>query len=101
MAFDGSTIAAATGQKSTPEGGAILWEPTSFQLAGASPYNLDIRAGKLVFGNFDEGFAALSSAWNSVDIEAGSALDLAGVPSSFINFAGGGALIGSSTSSAR
>jgi hypothetical protein len=110
------TIAAATGQTLTLEGsvqlrgpatltfgatgedGTILWEPTSFQLAGASPYNLDIRAGELVFGNFDEGFAALSSAWNSVDIEAGATLDLAGVPSSFSNLAGGGTLTGSSTS---
>jgi hypothetical protein len=111
------TIAAATGQTLTLKGGeqlrgpatltfgasgedgTILWEPTSFQLAGASPYNLDIRAGELVFGNFDEGFAALSSAWNSVDIEAGATLDLAGVPSSFSNLAGGGTLTGSSTSS--
>jgi hypothetical protein len=111
------TIAAATGQTLTLKGGeqlrgpatltfgasgedgTILWEPASFQLAGASPYNLDIRAGELVFGNFDEGFAALSSAWNSVDIEAGATLDLAGVPSSFSNLAGGGTLTGSSTSS--
>jgi len=118
MAFNGTTtIAAATGRTLTLEGGAqldgpatltfgasgedgtILWKPSSFQLAGASPYNLDIRAGELVFGNFDEGFAALSSAWNSVDIEAGATLDLAGVPSSFSNLAGGGTLRGSSTSS--
>jgi fibronectin-binding autotransporter adhesin len=118
MAFNGTTtIAAATGRTLTLEGGAqldgpatltfgapgedgtILWQPTSFLLAGASPYNLDIRAGGLAFGNFDEGFAALSSAWNSVDIEAGATLDLAGIPSSFSNLAGGGTLTGSSTSS--
>ena len=111
-----TTIAAATGRTLTLEGGAqidgpatltfgasgeagtILWKPTSFQLAGASPYNLDIRAGELVFGNFDEGLTALSSAWSSVDIEAGATLDLAGVPSSFSNLAGGGTLTGSSTS---
>jgi FG-GAP-like repeat len=117
MAFNGTTtIAAATGRILTLEGGAqldgpatltfgasgedgtILWKPTSFQLASASPDNLDIRAGELVFGNFDEGFAALSSAWNSVDIEAGATLDLAGIPSSFSNLAGGGILTGSSTS---
>lgn len=110
------TIAAATGQTLTLEGsaqvrgpatltfgapgedGTILWEPTTFQLSGASPYNLDVRAGELVFGNFDEGFAALASAWNSVDIEAGATLDLAGVPSSFSNLAGSGTLTGSSTS---
>ena len=117
MAFNGTTtIAAATGRTLTLEGGAqvsgpatltfgasgedgtILWKPTSFQLAGASPDNLDIRAGELVFGNFDEGLTALSSAWSSVDIEAGATLDLAGVPSSFSNLAGGGTLTGSSTS---
>jgi hypothetical protein len=110
------TIAAATGQTLTLEGGAqlsgpatltfgapgedgtILWEPTSFQLLGASPDQLDIRAGDLVFGNFDEGLTALSSAWSSVDIESGATLDLAGVPSSFSNLAGGGTLTGSSTS---
>ena len=43
---------------------------------------------RLVFGNFDEGLTALSSAWNSVDIEAGATLDLAGVPSSFNTLAG-------------
>ena len=118
VAFNGTTtIAAATGRTLTLEGGAqldgpatltfgasgeagtILWKPTSFQLAGASPDNLDIRAGELVFGNFDEGLTALSSAWSSVDIEAGATLDLAGVPSSFSNLAGGGTLTGSSTSS--
>jgi hypothetical protein len=117
VAFRGTTtIAAVTGQTLTLEGGAllngsstltfgasgengtILWDPTSFQLAGASPYNLDIRSGELVFGNFDEGLTALSAAWNSVDIEAGSTLDLAGVPSSFSNLTGGGTLTGSVTS---
>jgi hypothetical protein len=110
------TIAAATGKTFALEGGAevsgpatltfgapgedgtILWAPTSFQLLGASSDQLDVRAGELVFGNFDEGMTVLSSAWNSVDIEAGAALDLAGVPSSFSNLAGGGTLTGSSTS---
>src|SRR5580698_521061 len=110
------TIAAATGKTLTLEGGAqvsgaatltfgapgedgtILWAPTSFQLLGASSDQLDVRGGDLVFGNFDEGLTALSSAWSSVDIGAGATLDLAGVPSSFSNLAGGGTLTGSSTS---
>ena len=117
MAFSGTpTIAAATGQTlslqgsaqlsgpttltfgASGEAGTILWKPTSFQLLGVSQDNLDIRDGDLVFGNFDEGFTVLSSAWNSVDIEAGATLDLAGVPSSFSNLAGGGTLTGSLTS---
>jgi hypothetical protein len=111
-----STIAAATGQTLTLEGsaqlsgpatlafgtpgedGTILWAPSTFQVLGASPYNLDVRAGDLVFGNYDEGFAALSSAWSSADIEAGATLDLAGVPTSFSSLAGGGTLTASSTS---
>ena len=40
----------------------------------------------------------MSSAWNSVDIEAGATLDLAGVPSSFNTLAGSGTLTGSATS---
>jgi hypothetical protein len=113
------TIAAATGQTLTLEGsaqlsgpatltfgssgedGTILWEPTTIQVAGASPDELDVRAGDLVFGNFDEGLTALSSAWNSVDIEADATLDLAGVPSSFSNLAGGGTLTGSVTVPSR
>jgi hypothetical protein len=118
MVFDGTpTIAAATGETLTLEGsaqlsgpdttltfgapgeaGTILWEPTTFQALGGSPYKLDVRAGDLVFGNFDEGMTALSSTWNSVDIETGATLDLAGVPSSFSNLAGGGTLTGSATS---
>jgi hypothetical protein len=111
------TIAAATGQTLTLKGsaqlsgsatltfgapgedGTIRWEPSTFQLLGAPPDVLDIRAGNLVFGNIDEGLTALSSAWSSVDIEAGATLDLAGVPSSFSNLTGGGTLTGSSTSS--
>jgi hypothetical protein len=110
------TIAAATGQTLTLEGsaqlsapatlafgapgedGTIVWAPSTFQVLGASPYGLDVRAGKLVFGNFDEGLTALSSAWSSADIEAGAALDLAGVPTSFSNLEGGGTLTASSTS---
>jgi hypothetical protein len=117
MTFRGApTIAAATGQTLSLQGsaqlsgpttltfgapdeaGTIVWKPTSFQLLGASTDNLDIRDGELVFGNFDEGLTALSSAWNSVDIETGATLDLSGVPSSFSNLAGGGTLTGSSTS---
>jgi hypothetical protein len=41
----------------------------------------------------------LSSTWNSVDIEAGATLDLAGVPSSFSNLTGSGTLTASETSS--
>jgi len=41
----------------------------------------------------------LSAAWNSVDIEAGATLDLAGVPSSFSTLGGSGTLTGSLTSS--
>jgi hypothetical protein len=109
------TIAAATGQTLTLEGsaqlgpatltfgapgedGTILWEPTTFQLLSDSPDGLDVRGGDLVFGNYDEGLTELSSAWNSVDIEAGATLDLAGVPSSFSNLTGDGTLMGSSTS---
>jgi hypothetical protein len=117
MAFSGApTIAAAKGQTLSLQGsaqlsgpttltfgapgeaGTIVWKPTSFQLLGVSPDNLDIRDGELVFGNFDEGLTVLSSAWNSVDIESGATLDLAGVPSSFSNLAGGGTLTGSWTS---
>jgi hypothetical protein len=110
------TIAAATGQTLTLAGsaqlrgpvtltfgapgedGTILWEPTTFQLSGTSPDELDVRAADLVFGNFDDGLTVLSSTWNSVDIEAGATLDLAGVPSSFSNLTGGGTLTSSSTS---
>ena len=110
------TIAAATGKTLTLKGGAqlsgaatltfgspgedgtIVWAPTSFQLLGASSDQLDIRGGDLVFGNFDEGLTALSSAWRSTDIEAGATLDLAGVPSSFDTLVGGGTLTGSTTS---
>jgi FG-GAP-like repeat len=118
MAFSGApTIAAATGQTlslqgsaqlsgattltfgASDEAGTIVWKPTSFQLLGGSPDNLDIRDGELVFGNFDEGLTALSSAWNSADIETGATLDLSGVPSSFSDLVGGGTLTGSSTSS--
>jgi FG-GAP-like repeat len=119
IAFDGTpTIAAATGQTLSLEGdeelngfgpstltfgapgeaGTVLWEPANFQLLSVSPESLDIRAGELIFGNFDEGLTALSSAWNSVDIEAGATLDLAGVPSSFNTLAGSGTLTGSATS---
>jgi hypothetical protein len=118
MVFDGTpTIAAATGEILTLEGsaelsgpattltfgapgedGTILWDPTSFQASSGSPYQLDVRAGDLVFGNFDEGMTALSSAWSSVDIETGATLDLGGVPSSFSNLTGGGTLTGSATS---
>jgi hypothetical protein len=118
MVFDGTpTIAAATGERLTLAGsaqlsgpattlifgapgedGTILWKPTSFQASSGSPYQLDVRAGDLVFGNFDEGMTALSSAWRSVDIETGATLDLAGVPSSFSNLTGGGTLTGSATS---
>jgi hypothetical protein len=119
LAFDGTpTIAAATGQTLSLEGGevldgfgpstltfgapgeagTVLWEPTNFQLLSTSPESLDIRAEELVFGNFDLGLTALSSAWNSVDIEAGATLDLAGVPSSFSTLAGSGTLTGSTTS---
>ncbi len=46
-----------------------------------------------------DGLAFLSSTWNSVDIEAGATLDLAGVPSSFSNLTGSGTLTASETSS--
>jgi hypothetical protein len=117
MGFSGGpTIAAAPGQTlslqgsaqlsgsttltfgASGESGTILWKPTSFQLLSGSTDSLDIRDGELVFGNFDEGLTALSSAWNSVDIETGATLDLSGVPSSFSNLLGGGTLTGSSTS---
>jgi hypothetical protein len=116
--FSGTpTIAAAPGQTLSLQGaqqldgpvtltfgepsetGIILWGGSSFQLSGGTPDNLDIRDGELVFGNIDDGLAFLSSAWNSVDIEAGATLDLGGVPSSFDNLTGGGTLTGSETSS--
>jgi hypothetical protein len=109
------TVAAATGQTLTLEGaaelsgpvtltfgapgeaGTILWAPTTFQALGALPYELDVRAGGLVFGSYDDGLTALSSAWSSVDIEAGATLNLAGVPSSFSTLSGGGTLTSRST----
>ena len=118
MSFSGTpTIAAAPGQTLSLQGeqqldgpvtltfgepgenGTILWGGSSFQLSGGTPDNLDIRDGELVFGNIDDGLAFLSSAWNSLDIEAGATLDLAGVPSSFGNLTGSGTLTGSETSS--
>jgi hypothetical protein len=83
LALDGGALVsgAATLTFGAPgEDGTILWAPTSFQLLGASSDQLDVRGGDLVFGNVDEGLTALSSAWSSVDIEAGAASILQGSP---------------------
>jgi hypothetical protein len=117
MDFSGTpTIAAAPGQTLSLQGEQQLNGPvtltfgepgendhsmggSSFQLSGGTPDDLDIRDGELVFANIDDGLAFLSSTWNSVDIEAGATLDLAGVPSSFSNLTGSGTLTASETSS--
>jgi hypothetical protein len=108
------TIAVATGQTLTLTGGStvtgpatltfgapgeagtVFWNANSFQASGTSPYDIDVRDGTLVFGNFDEGMTFLSpAAWNSVDIESGATLDVNGVRSAFDRLTGSGLLTSS------
>ena len=115
---DAPTIAVATGKTLTLTGGSevngpatltfgasgaagtIVWNANSFEAVGTAPYNIDVRAGTLMFGNIYEGLSFMSPVpWNSVDIESGATLDVSGVNLALNSLTGSGLLTSSTTAS--